>query len=271
MFIGEIYFIYESSVVNQDETPRSLAPNLQRGLGILEYLAQNPGGSTVTELADALALPTASVFRITKALVDLGYLTRDPSSKRFSITNKFFLLGQPRSSQLSLSQCSIESMRDIRRVTQETTQLCCLIETEMVIIEQILAIHAFKYSGELGARCPVYSSAPGKALIAFLPEAEQATLIDQIEFKHFTQTTISSKQELRDELAQVRQQGWACDRAEGLEGIHCVAAPILDRHHYPVASITITGPSSRIPETEFATIGKIVCKGANKASDLFNS
>ncbi|MGY8769745.1 MAG: IclR family transcriptional regulator [Pirellulales bacterium] len=256
--------------MNQDQTPRSLAPNLQRGLGILEYLAQNPGGSTVTELAESLTLPTASVFRITKALVDLGYLARDPSSKRFSMTNKFFLLGQPRSSQLSLSQCSIEAMRDIRRSTGETTQLCCLIETEMVIIEQLLAVHSFKYSGELGARCPCYSSAPGKAMIAFLPEAEQTALIDAINFKQFTQTTISGKQELRDELSQVQEQGWASDRAEGLEGIHCVSAPIMDRHNYPVAAITITGPSSRIPESEFESIGKVVCNGANKASDMFN-
>ncbi|MGC3971698.1 MAG: hypothetical protein QM775_31435 [Pirellulales bacterium] len=48
-------------------------------------------------------------------------------------------------------------MRQLRNLTGETTQLCCLVDTEMVILEQLLATHPFKYSADFGARCPSYS------------------------------------------------------------------------------------------------------------------
>jgi len=168
-----------------------------------------------------------------------------------------------------LSDCAITAMRRIRHTTGETTQLCCLVDTEMVILEQLLSLHPFKYSADLGARCPCFSCAPGKALVAFLPDLEQEETVNRIQFKRFTENTISSRREFRNELARIRDCGFAIDRAEGMAGIHCIAAPILDRHQTPVGAITIAGPSVRIPEDEFETLGQIVREGARQASDEF--
>lgn len=67
----------------------------------------------------------------------------------------------------------------------------------------------------------------------------------------------------------IREKGYALDRLEGMPGIHCVAAPILDRNGR-VAAITIAGPSPRIPEDEFDVIGEMVREGARQASSKFN-
>jgi DNA-binding IclR family transcriptional regulator len=61
------------------------------------------------------------------------------------------------------------------------------------------------------------------------------------------------------------------DRAEGMPGIRCVAAPILDRHGYPIAAITIAGPEARIPDDEIESIGRIVAAAAGKTAEVFNS
>lgn len=255
---------------NLQTKSRSEVTSLQRGLDILELLAARPDGATLREITDQLQLPGASVLRIVRTLVELSYLSRDERTKRYFPTNRFLLLGQPRTPARGLTECAIPAMRRIRQATGETTQLCCLIGIEMVIIEQLLSIHPFKYSADLGARCPCYSCAPGKALVAFLPEDEQADTIDRIQFKRFTASTITSKRAFRQELAQIRQQGFSVDRAEGMDGIHCAAAPILDRHGISVGAITIAGPSSRIPEDEFQVIGQIVKEGARQAAEEFN-
>ncbi len=245
------------------------APNLQRGLAILEHLAKLPDGLTVTQLSERLGFPTASVFRIVNVLDELGYLNRDPHSKKFFLTNRFLLLGKPQGNDKSLSECCLKSMRNIRKATGETTQLCCLVGTEMVMLEQLISTHPFKYSADLGARCPCYSTAPGKAIAAFLPDDEQAELVNAIRFKKFTKTTITSKSKFSKELTAIRGAGFAVDRAEGLEGIHCIAAPIFDEHNYPVAAITIAGPASRIPADEFESIGTLICAGARQATQEF--
>lgn len=249
---------------------RSEAASLQRGLAVLEMLAGRPEGATLREITDHLALPGASVLRVARTLVELGYLSREHGTKRFFLTNNFLLLGQPRTSSRGLSECAISAMRRIRQATGETTQLCCLIGVEMVIIEQLLSVHPFKYSADLGARCPCFSCAPGKAIVAFLPDDEREATIERIPFKRFTATTVTSKRAFRQELGKICEQGFALDRAEGMAGIHCVAAPILDRHGVAVGAITIAGPSSRIPEDEFEVIGPIVREGARQASNEFN-
>ncbi len=252
------------------EHGRSEAASLQRGLAVLELLAQRPDGATLREITGELQLPGASVLRLARTLVGLGYLSRDAATKKFFPTRQVLRLGQPGTPARSFSECAIDAMRRIRQATGETTQLSVLAGVEMVILEQLLAIHPFKYSADLGARCPCYSCAPGKAIVAFLPDQERDALVERIRFKRFTPATIATKRAFQQELSMIRELGYAVDRAEGLAGIHCVAAPILDRHGAAVGAITIAGPASRIPEDEFEVLGQVLREGARHASDEFN-
>ncbi len=248
---------------------KSTVPNLKRGMAILELLAGSQRSATIAELSERLGYPSASVFRITQELADLGYLARDPASKRFTLTNKFLLLGQPQGRERGLVEASLPALRGLRRATGETTQLCCLVETESVVLEQLLSIHPFKYSAELGARCPAYSCAPGKAIIASLPEEDREELVGRIQFKRFTPTTLTSRRVFQAELARIAADGYALDRAEGLEGIHCVAAAIRDRSGYPVGGLTIAAPAVRVPPKDFARLGAVVRAAALEAEKSY--
>ena len=263
-------FIYESDfkipcpiiVPEMSETKKSTVPNLQRGMAVLEYLAGGGRCATIAELSERLGYPSASVFRITQELAELGYLSRDAVTKRFSLTNKLLLLGQPQGRSQGLVEASIGAMRGLHKAAGETTQLCCLVETEIVVLEQIVSIHPFKYSADLGARCPAHSCAPGKAIIAEQPEDDRNELVGRLKLKRFTSTTITDRRAFRAELASIVQCGYALDRAEGMEGIHCIASAIHDRNGFPVGAITIAGPSSRILETDFSLLGLLVTEAA---------
>ena len=253
------------------KTKKSTVPNLQRGMAILEYLATSQRNATIAELSERLGYPAASVFRITQELAELGYLSRDPETKQYSLTNKFLLLGQPQGRGRGLVESSLGAMRGLHRATGETTQLCCLVGLENVVLEQIVSIHPFKYSAELGARCPSFSCAPGKAMMAKLPGEEREDFIARIRFKQFTPTTIGSRKALREELNQISQCGYALDRAEGMEGIHCIAAAICDRNEFPVGAITIAGPASRITQEQFSQLGQIVVEAAAAAEKNYHT
>ncbi len=85
-----------------------------------------------------------------------------------------------------------------------------------------------------------------------------------MELKQFTATTHATSPALRADLAATRERGYAVDLAEGLEGIHCVAAAVLDRNAYPVAAVTVMAPAFRLPEHEFTGMGKRCVAAADK-------
>lgn len=244
-------------------------PALQRGLALLEHLAAEPSGATLSELGAALSLSPTSVFRLATALEELGYLSRDEKTKRFAVTQKLLLLGQPHSGARSLVECALDPMRRVLRATGETTQLCCRTEAFCVVIEQLAALHPFKYIVDLGSRPPVYCCAPGKAMLAFLPADELESTLAQIKFERHTAHTITSRRALRAELERIRACGFAVDRDEHFEGVHCVAAPLLDRHGHTIAAITIAGPATRIPESRYEEYGRVIIEAANEAARRF--
>jgi DNA-binding IclR family transcriptional regulator len=252
------------------KTSSNKAPNLQRGIAVLEYLANSNRSATLSELTERLGFPSASLFRITNTLTGLGYLERDPVTKRYTLTNQMLRLGQPQGRDRGLVESALPAMRAVRKLTGETTQLCCLIDRDNVVLEQLLSTHPFKYSVDLGARCPCYSCAPGKAMVAMMTEEDREPLIARLRFKRFTANTIVTRDAFRAELEEVASVGYAIDRAEGMEGIRCVASAILDREGMPVGAITIAGPASRIGDRSLSKIGGIVAEACRDAQNRYN-
>lgn len=250
-------------------TASTHAPALQRGLALLQALATRPKGATQAELASQLKLPQTAVHRIAAALEHLGYVQKHPATRTLRVTQKLLLLGQPHSGGRTLIEACMPSLRKIRDLTNETTQLCVLAEAQCVILEQLPSGHPFKYVVDLGSRAPTQCCAPGKAMLAFLPENELEAALELLEFHPFTPQSLLSKDALIPELERIRKAGYALDLAEHFEGIHCIAAPLLDSHGRPFAAITIAGPSSRIPKSLFETWGRSIAELAEDAALQF--
>jgi DNA-binding IclR family transcriptional regulator len=244
-------------------------PALQRGLAMIEFLAGLPEGATLSELGSKLEISMASVFRLAGGLEEMGYIRRDEKTKRYAVTQKLLLLGQPHSGARSLVECALEPMRRILAATGETTQLCCLAGADCVMLEQLPALHPFKYVVDLGSRVPIHCCAPGKAMLAFLPDDTLDAILATLRFEKHTERTLASREALLVDLERVRARGYALDRGEHFDGIHCVAAPLLDRHGLAVAAITIAGPAARIPTSRFDEIARIIIAAASDAARRF--
>jgi IclR family acetate operon transcriptional repressor len=239
-----------------------LAPGTERTLAILELLGQYRAGLSLTEIARELNLPVNSVFRITGTLHNRGYLQRREDDKRFVLTNKLFDLSRPQVREKSLVVCALESLKWLRDESGETTQLLTSVNHKMTVLEQCISSQPIKVSSTVGLQVPMFSCAPGKAILAHLPPQELDAFFAGVKLKQYTPTTLTTRNALEDDLAKTRKKGFSTDIAEGLEGIHCVAAAVLDEYHYPVAAVTVMSPSFRLKRDQFEKLGYLCIQAA---------
>ena len=232
------------------------ARGTDRTLAIIEYLGGFRMGKSSSEIARSLELPVNTVGRITETMTNRGWLYRREDDRRYVLTNRVADLTRPQVNDKSLTLCSWNALRDLRDRTGETTQLAVMTDRKCTILEQCVSNEAIKVSGQVGMRVPVYSCAPGKSILAKLPEAELKDYLKAVTLRKFTRQTLATRSSLQKGLQETETLGYAVDLAEGLEGIHCVASVILDDYHYPVGAITIIAPAFRMPAERFEEMGQ---------------
>jgi DNA-binding IclR family transcriptional regulator len=237
-------------------------PGLERGLAILEFLAEHPEGKSQNEITEELKCPAASVFRITHSLEKTGYLVRNPKTKAFRHTMKMLMLGQKAISEIDLVGNALPVMRILRDALHDTVALGVLNETEIIVLENVLGSHLFRFSLTAGHRIGLHASAPGKAIVAFLPEDQRNRTIRAIKFVKYNEHTITTVKAFQQELATVRKKGYSVDRGEEYASIYCLGAPVFDRYGYPIAAIWVTGPDNRVAPAQYPAIGEKIRDGA---------
>jgi DNA-binding IclR family transcriptional regulator len=213
-------------------------------LRLIQHLADNGQAQSPSTLAKALRIPLPSLNRILRTLADHGLVTNDAG--QYSLTRRFWSLGARAGGDVSLIEASLGQMRVLRDLTRETVVISVLDGQGGLILEQVSGLHLFRFVIEPGTRQALHASASTKAILAFLPTAEAESLIGGCNFTIFTAKTLADAPALHQELAQVRASGVAFDHGEMVEGVHCLAAPIFDRHQRPIAALTVSGPHMRM-------------------------
>ena len=241
-------------------------PNLKRGLEVFELLAKNPDGMTLPQIAKTAGYSKSSIFRILCTLEDCGYISKNSDERTFRMSRKLAALGYAAFGESNIVEKSMDVLRQMRDALGETAMLGTMLDEDCVMIEQAPGTQSFKFLGEIGMRISFHASAPGKAMLAFLPKDELDRRLKKAKFTKFNNNTIVDKKVFLAELEVVKRKGYAFDINEVIEGVSCVGAPIFDAHGYPVATIWITGPSERIKAEELDSVGKIVKSYADKIS-----
>ena len=239
------------------------AKGTDRTLAILELLGRFRKGQSSSEIARSLGLPVNTVGRITETMTKRGWLYRREDDRRYVLTNRVADLTRPQVNDKSLVVSAWDCLKDLRDRTGETTQLIAMSEGKALILEQCVSDQAIKVSGRIGMRVPCYSCAPGKSILANLPVQELEQYLREVSLKRFTPRTLATRELLLEDLEEIRSTGYGIDQAEGLDGIHCVAAVILDDYHYPIASITTIAPAFRLQSDRFEDIGQACIEAAS--------
>ncbi len=245
-----------------------LVPALYRGLKIIELLARNPQGLTIAGM-QMLGLPGASVYRMLMTLLELDYVTRDKGDV-YRLSRKILSLGYKTIDESGLIEKARPIMRQLRDLCGESVLLAVLYGQEGVVIDEVASNLAVKVTVQIGHHFPLHTAAPGKAILAFLPDNERKSIVNSIVYTAFTQQTLKNPDELHAELAAIRRQGFAFDRGEEIEDIRCISATVFNHRHYPIAAISCGGPASRLPKSIMRKYAPSVKDYAAQISAKFN-
>jgi len=243
-------------------------PSLDRALGVLECLGRHPEGLGISDLATEMGLSLNFVYRVTQSLAVHGYVHRD-GDKRFRVGAKLLSLCQPVTDDVPLTEAAMPALRWLSGQTGEAAHVGIIAGAEGLVLERVIGRALIKFYVERGTRFPLHTSAPGKVMLAFMPDEEREAILRQMKFERFQPWTIGTRGEFEKCLERVRAQGFAVDAGEHLEGHHCIGAPILDAQGVAVASLWITGPSQRLSEDLMMKLSPTMRRAGEMASAAF--
>lgn len=239
---------------------------LAKALDLLEVLGQERAGLTLAELAKRLELPKSSVFRYLVTLEARGYVEKLPETERYRLGLRLFEMGNLVASHFDVTEFALPFMRRLVETFRETVNLAVLYQGEVVYLQILESTRSMRMSAQPGQRNLCHSTALGKALLAYLPEAEVRAIIAQHGLPALTPRTITTEEQLWEELARVRHRGYAVDDIENEENVRCVAAPIFNHRDEPIAAISISGPADRMPYAQMELMGKELLAGTRAIS-----
>jgi DNA-binding IclR family transcriptional regulator len=218
---------------------------LHKTLDILEAIKSRDAGCRLADLARALELPKATVYRILTTLEGRGYLDRATDGS-YRIAKKLFDLQRPVAVEQILNRVAQPVMERLVRSCKETVNLGVLDAGEVVVLNTVESPQAVRMSSKIGNRRRLHSTALGKVFLAGLPEKEFLRLIRLKGLPKLTPYTLTLKADLVAEIEHVRKQGYAVDSQENeMEG-RCVGAPILGPDGRVLAALSISGPLFRM-------------------------
>lgn len=241
-------------------------PNLEKGLAVLDYLALQSGGRTLQEIKLELEISQTTAYRILNTMVRAEYLVYDEGCRRYRLSRKLLSLGFHALNEHQLLETIFPYLRELRDATLETACFGVMGEEKGIFIDQAEGAHTFSFKLSPGKPLELHCSAPGKAIMAFLPEAVRKRYLACMDFKQFNERTITSCEAYLKELDEVFERGYATDREEELTGVICIGAPIFNYKGYPCGAIWISGPKERLPEDMIRTDAALIKDIAARAS-----
>jgi len=235
-------------------------PSVERALRVLELLTQSKKGFSISEVSRKLTLPKSSIHLIVTTLERRGYLQRNSQTGKYYFGLKLVSLSRTAIEGLELREEAKPFLETLMRKTGLTVHMAILERSEAVIIEKIQPLGLIQIATWIGRRMDVNCTGAGKALIAFLPEDEFAREIKSKGLAKHNQKTIVSISRLRQELASIRELGYAFDDEEDEIGVRCIGAPVFDSSERIVAAISVTGTTAQISMGRVQGLAKTVKK-----------
>lgn len=243
--------------------------SLDRGLKIIDMIASQ-GIVSTTEVGEYLGVNKSSAYRLLATLERRGYVEQDKVTKMYKLGTKIIGISESVLANMDIVDISEPYLREMADITGETSHLGIISMTRAVLISQEKGREMVNVNTRVGMSEPAHISAIGRAIISFLPERDKAHIIDNI-IDEIAKSKSKSKKndtikQLNDIITETIDRGYAIDNEELFKGIRCIAVPIMDHKKYPIASVGISGPTSRITAETINEYAEKVTGIANKIS-----
>lgn len=238
---------------------------VERALQILECFDDEHPDMGISEIAQIVNLHKATTHRIMTTLLNFGYLERATDGQRYRLGLRLTELGFRAVRRMDLRREALWHMNQLSQQWGETCDLSIFERGEVFYIEMVQGSHALTIAAAVGQRLPAHCTASGKLFLAHMPAQELDDFL-QKPLAAFTTKTITSAGVLRQQLAAIRQQGYALDDEELETGIRAIACPICNREGSMIAAMSIPSPASRMTLERVPDIARALAESAQAVS-----
>lgn len=252
--------------MNETRPPTYSSQVLDRAVQLLGCFTSDQPELRLMELVTRTGLHKSTVFRIIEALRRHDLVEFDATKRSYHLGLRLFELGALATGRLDVSKAAQPALEWLVEQTGETAHLCVLDDLDVVYIAKEESPQQLRMPSSVGHRNPAHCTGVGKAILAFLPEAQLEARLRRLQFRRSTVNTLMSRDALRRDLHSVRNRGYSLDCGEIDEHVRCIGAPVRDRNGDVVAGISIAGPLFRITEANVPPLATLVMEAARRIS-----
>jgi DNA-binding IclR family transcriptional regulator len=252
-----------SPVKEKPAPERYGAPALEKGLDLLEILADEAGALTQKQLAERVGRSVGEIFRMLGVLERRGYVVRDGLTGRYSLTLKLFVLGNRHQPTRRLQAAALPVMQELAEAIGQSCHLVVATEERMTVVAQAEPRGPMVFTVKQGADFPLSAHrVSARILAAFAPQARRDAMLRAMSAQDGT----SDAAALRSRLERIAREGCDIVPSETIGGVIDLAFPVFDHEGYAKASLVVPllPEIGRTPETE--TVKARVAEAARRIS-----
>jgi IclR family transcriptional regulator, KDG regulon repressor len=226
--------------------------SVDSALKLLAIVADTPRLS-LSELADRANLNTSRTFRLLSTLAAHRLVDRVGEPAVYTLGTQALVLGIAAGRQIDLAAASQGPLMQLAETLNEACQVRVRDAEETVCISRVESTQVVRVHGTIGNRRPIHVGASGKLLLAFVDEDEQAMLLAR-QMRAFTTETRVRADDLKRELAEIRERGYSISRGEATPGVVALAVPIMASDAHILAALGASIVASRFVEAQLPGI-----------------
>jgi IclR family transcriptional regulator, pca regulon regulatory protein len=236
--------VTEEAVSGESQRADHYVQSLERGLSVITAFGPDSPQMTLSDVARAAGLTRAAARRFLLTLVDLGYVRTD--GKLFELTPRVLDLGYAYLSSISLPGVAEPHLEHLVAETHESSSMSVLDGRDIVYVARVPTSRIMTVAINVGTRFPAYATSMGRVLLAGLPEDKLEEYLAGVHLDQLTERTVTSAENLRAVLDEVRREGYALVDQELEAGLRSLAAPVRDKRGRVIAAVNISSHVSRL-------------------------
>ena len=247
------------------ESPRG-AQSALRAIRLLKLFTAEKPALRLAELSKRAGLNKTTTHRLLQALVSEAMLERDDVAGTYHLGPALMAMGVQAMSSGNLRLAARPLLKRLAAETGETATLEMPVEDTMLILDEISGGHRVAAGGNVGTRWAMHATSTGKAVIAFSDNGLER-LGERL--TPLTARTITTRQGLEDQVAEIRRRGFAESVDELEDGFTGVGTVVRGSSGEIVAAMSICGPTQRLTEGRRANLGAMLCTAAGQLQPGF--
>jgi DNA-binding IclR family transcriptional regulator len=214
-------------------------------VGAVLTALERHGELTAAELAAATGEPLSSIYRLIRSLGTIGWLEKGPRRGLYRLGLYFMTVGGRLEESIDIREAALPALRFLLAETGATSYLCLRRGSRAVCVERLEGLAVRSLAMQLGSSLPLYAGAAPRALLAFLPEAEQEALLRDSVVQPGDPSRPSNTA-IRSDIRRTIRDGYTVSDGDVTSGIAALGVPIFNHRGELVAAISISGLRSHI-------------------------